>query len=512
MMSKKSPPLVVLHVQPGRDRDPWRVATAFLLSFMLNGVIIAVFFVSNAFRANATSDVASAENPYVVMPVEPPDQPDPKFDPDVGIDLDKEKGFDVQILGKEAFPGISDAKLEPGVQGDPDKPVTALPPASVKESSGTDTGNLPGLPVAKAPFKRPAKMPDGGLQHRMSAETRSRLASQDGGSPLSEAAVARGLDFIQGHQSPRGNWSFGHFHEHGKCNCTGQANHDDVAATALCLMPFLGAGCTHKNASKYTKNVESGLRYLVLAQNREGEFHPLMYSHALATMALCEAYGLTNDVGLRGPAQRALDYLIDAQSKEGGWRYARKQAGYDTSVGGWALMALKSGQMAGLRVPPDAMNRAKKWLDDASTPDGGAYGYTSRGEGVNTTAVGLLCREYLGWGPRNPGLQAGIQRLQNWKPQPTNMYFSYYATQVMHHAGGPAWDAWNPAMRDGLIAAQDQGTDPQHAHQKGSWHHKGSYAGRLMDTSLSILTLEVYYRHLPLYRRDVGSDKAILEP
>ena len=285
-----------------------------------------------------------------------------------------------------------------------------------------------------------------------------------------------------------------------------------MAATAFGLLPFLGGGFTHKNASKYTKNVEDGLRFLILRQNRDGEFHPLMYSHALATMAVCEAYGLTNDVALRGPAQRALDYLVDAQSKEGGWRYARKQAGYDTSVGGWALMALKSGQMAGLRVPAESMKRAKNWLDDAGTPDGAAYGYTTRGEGANTTAVGLLCREYMGWGPRNPGLQAGINRLETWKPQPANMYFSYYATQVMHHAGGPAWDKWNTVMRDGLIAAQDQGTDPSHPHHKGSWHHKGSYAGRLMDTSLSILTLEVYYRHLPLYRRDIGTDKAILEP
>jgi hypothetical protein len=227
-------------------------------------------------------------------------------------------------------------------------------------------------------------------------------------------------------------------------------------------------------------------------------------------MAVCEAYGLTSDPGLRNPAQRALNYIIDAQSAEGGWRYGRRQAGYDTSVCGWQLMALKSGQMSGLTVPPATLKRCNLWLDAAGVPDGGAYGYCSRGEGVNTTAVGLLCRQYLGWGPRNPGLTAGVKRLQTWRPQPANMYFSYYATQVMHHMGGNAWELWNPAMRDGLIAAQDQGKDPTHPHQKGSWNHPGSYAGRIMDTSLSLLTLEVYYRHLPLYRRDVGGDKDVL--
>jgi hypothetical protein len=508
IMAKKSPPVVVLHVQPESEGRP-RLLVAFLCSFLLNGFIVGVFFVSNAFTVVAATGDASTQEE--VVPFEPPDQPEPKIEPDVGLDPTQEKGFnDVEILGKEAIPTpVSDPALDPGVQGDPNQVVTALPKPTAREA-GDDQGNAP-RPQFSKEFMPSHNLPDGGLKHRVRGETRSRLAARDGGSPLSEAAVARGLDFLKAHQSPQGNWSFTKLCEHGRCNCTGQANHDDIAATAFGILPFLGGGFTHKNPSKYTKNIEDALRFLTLRQNRDGEFHPLMYSHALATMAICEAYGLTDDIALRGPAQRAIDYLVDAQSKEGGWRYGRKQPGYDTSVGGWALMALKSGQMANLRVPVESMNRAKKWLDDAGTADGSGYGYTSRGEGVNTTAVGLLCREYLGWGPRNLGLQAGIQRLEIWKPQPANMYFSYYATQVMHHAGGPAWDRWNPVMRDSLIASQDQGTDPLHAHQKGSWYHTGCHGGRLMDTSLSILTLEVYYRHLPLYRRGVGTDKEILE-
>jgi hypothetical protein len=35
----------------------------------------------------------------------------------------------------------------------------------------------------------------------------------------------------------------------------------------------------------------------------------------------------------------------------------------------------------------------------------------------------------------------------------------------------------------------------------------GSSGGRLMQTSLSLLTLEVYYRHLPLYYRETGEKK-----
>jgi hypothetical protein len=506
-MAKKPAPLVVLHVKPDSERNRARLASAFFLSFVFNGVIIAVFFVLNGFWAVARPiDTPMGPEPEYFVPIDD-DKPPPQFDetplgnPELG-----KKAVDTRNIGEDVLPGL-DIIGPAGVEGPiNNRPLSLPPPPGVSRDGGTAsiTPQPPTLTNCLASGDN--------FVGRKSAETRWQLANKDGGNFQSEAAVAKGLQFLAKHQAPDGRWSFSAFHQHGRCNCTGQANFDDIAATSFGLLPFLGAGYTHKSAGQYTKQVDAGLKFLVLRQNRDGEFHPNMYSHGLATMAVCEAYALTSDPALRGPAQRALNYIVDAQSEEGGWRYAKKQPGYDTSVGGWQLMALKSGQMAGLRVPTETMNRAKKWLDAAGTPDGAAYGYTTRGEGANTTAVGLLCREYYGWGPRNPGLQAGMKRLLVWKPDPRNMYFSYYATQVMHHAGGDNWEKWNESMRDGLINTQDQGNDPIHAHQKGSWHHPGSYAGRLMDTSLSILTLEVYYRHLPLYRRDIGSDKAILEP
>ena len=46
-----------------------------------------------------------------------------------------------------------------------------------------------------------------------------------------------------------------------------------------------------------------------------------MYSHGLATIALCEAYGLSKDLTLRSAAQMAVNYIVNAQNKtDGGWR------------------------------------------------------------------------------------------------------------------------------------------------------------------------------------------------
>jgi len=174
-------------------------------------------------------------------------------------------------------------------------------------------------------------------------------------------------------------------------------------------------------------------------------------------------------------------------------------------------MGLKSGQMAGLSVPNATLKGAEKFLDSVMD-SGGGYGYTGPQVTPTMTAVGVLCRQYLGWTPRNLMLVNGVAQLKKTPPGSFDtMYYYYYATQVMHHMGGEAWDTWNKKMRDMLVAGQDKGTTPNKPHQLGSWDPKkdahGSVGGRLMITSLSTLTLEVYYRHLPLYRRELGGNK-----
>jgi len=294
----------------------------------------------------------------------------------------------------------------------------------------------------------------------------------------------------------------------------------DIAATGFGLLPFLGAGETHKpnvngRTNKYEKTVEKGLKWLLLKQNAQGDFGGGMYSHGIASIAVLEAYGVTADPALRGAAQRAVNFIVNAQNQTGGWDYGAKGPTADTSVSGWNVQALKSGQMGGLTVTKESLANANKYLDAyAGDAFGSSYGYRSPGNRFTTNAIGLLCRQYLGWGPRNPGLVKGVEGLVGRSPNEglRSMYYYYYATQVIHHMGGPAWQKWNPAMRDMLIKLQDDGTDANRRHQKGSWScagwDVGQYGGgRIMMTSMSLLTLEVYYRHLPLYRREMGGNK-----
>jgi len=347
---------------------------------------------------------------------------------------------------------------------------------------------------------------------------RAKLVRREGGSVESEKAVQLGLEWLARHQRADGAWTLDY---HAQCSdppCPDEhPMTSDTAATGLGLLPLLGAGHIHTKESRYQDNIKRGLDYLILHQNQEGEIfiggggNTRFYSHAIAAMALCEAYGLSKDPRLKVPAQRALNFIAKSQNtNDGGWRYYPGQAG-DTSVFGWQMFALRSGKLAGLDVSKRTIQGCRVYLDRASTDKTRTtYGYTI-GAAVSPvmTAEALLCRQYLGWpsdySPLLKGAKAVHDHLQNSNER--NIYYWYYATQMLHNLQGKEWVAWNKKIRDGLVSMQvlGQGCD------RGSWNPRfpqpdrwGVAAGRLYVTSLSILTLEVYYRWLPLYRPTDG--------
>lgn len=330
---------------------------------------------------------------------------------------------------------------------------------------------------------------------------RAALAKSSGGTKLSEQAVDLGLDWLVRHQQPDGSWSFQHGPDDpGDLECP-------MGATGLALLAFLGAGHTHQKGP-YRSQVDMGLKYLInnMEENNLGGWLrgtglATMYVQGIGAIALCEACSMTKDPTLRRPAQLTIDFIVRAQDPEGGgWRYNIPQAG-DTSVVGWQLMALQSARIAELNAPPLVFTKATRFLKNVEVDGGGMYGYTSpRTARPSTTAVALLCRMYLGRSQEHKGMIRGMNNLSQWGPNPFDMYYSYYATQALHHWGGERWEKWNSVMRDQLVASQSHAGD-----SAGSWptdrSHHSQKGGRLYTTCLSIMTLEVYYRYLPIYRQ-----------
>ena len=269
----------------------------------------------------------------------------------------------------------------------------------------------------------------------------------------------------------------------------------------MALLPLLGAGQTPLEG-EHRDAVARGLAYLrgkMILSARGGDLQDgSMYGQGLAAMALSEAAAMTGDADLRETAGAALEFIASVQHPAGGWRYFPGQAG-DTTVVGWQWMALRSGQLAGLAVPPETIVRAGEFLDSVQTDDGAAYGYQRPEKHATATAIGLLCRMYSGWRRGDPRLARGVEQLAARGPSYDDMYFNYHATQVLHHYEGPQWGPWNDRLREHLIATQ-----AERSHESGSWHFADPHTtagGRLCDTALCLLSLEVYYRYLPLYGR-----------
>jgi hypothetical protein len=416
-------------------------------------------------------------------------------------DLRSEDGLEQLDVSGEDVKSIEEAlPIDPSVPPASDEALVAAVTTVEQPASELLAGSdLKKLPVGNPSVSQTLAGRDPAL--------RGQLVAREGGTSESEAAVTRALAWLERHQGKSGRWSLNGFNAAGDCNgrCRDLGVESDTAATALALLPFLGAGQTHLRGD-HTLTVARGLRALMDMQGSDGDLRGSgsgnMYAHGQATIALCEAYALTQAENLREPAQRAVNFIVAAQHEAGGWRYRPGEPG-DLSVVGWQMMALRSAQMAYLQVPQETFLKATRFLNSVQQgPSTGLYCYMpGSGPSHVMTAEGLLCRQYSGWRRSQPLLVNGVRWLEaNQLPrkETANMYFWYYGTQVMHHMGGEAWEKWNAALRDLLISLQSTG-----GHEAGSWPPLGghdSQGGRLYTTALAACTLEVYYRHLPLYR------------
>ena len=355
---------------------------------------------------------------------------------------------------------------------------------------------------------------------------RDALVLAAGGSGETEVAVGKALAWLAKCQEEDGFWSLKGVYDD-------PANQENrLAATAMALLAFQGAGHTPTSGS-YRESVQKAWKALAARQFDDGCFEVppsvphlhRMYSHAQATIAACELAGMTGEASHREVARKAVAYAVAAQGPNGGWRYGPGEPG-DMSVTGWYVMALKSGEMAGLDVPPQTFAGVEGFLDSVAIDGGSRYGYIryvqERPPADDSSAVsaeGLLARQFLGWPRDDERLASGIRRLleenlpklQAWGKKDgydeKDVYAWYYITQVVHHVGGEPWRRWNAAMREVLPRVQ-----VQKGREAGSWDPAldrwGSAGGRLFETCFCTWMLEVYYRHLPLYGEDAVAGAA----
>ena len=344
-------------------------------------------------------------------------------------------------------------------------------------------------------------------------EIRKKVLEELGGSPETEAAIERALRWLARNQEPDGRWKIDRF--------GGDKGHD-MAATSLATLAFLAWGAQPDKDDEFGKITRRALDWILQAEannhQKPGDLryptkdgpHGNMYDQGMGAIALTEALAITGDERYRAPAQRALDFIVAAQntSRNGGWRYSPGEAG-DTSVFGWQIMALTSGRHAGLEVPETTFENCAKWLAHAGGgKHGGEYGYTGKDTRTAMVAEGMFSRQLLGSAsqqeahpPDSPIMQESAAYLLERLPksgEKNEVYYWYYGSLALYQHQGPAWENWNATVRPLLLGNQRTDGD-----EKGSWDPNSQWsqrAGRTVTTALATLTLEVYYRYLPLYQ------------
>jgi len=315
-----------------------------------------------------------------------------------------------------------------------------------------------------------------------------------GGTTGTEAAVDKALAYLAGKQSEDGRWDLS---EDG-----GDGKHD-MGATGFALLAYYGRGYTHDKPSEYQDTVRKGIDWLIEQQDKAtGDLRGRdpkgdMYSHAIAALALIEAFGVTKDPALKPRAQSAVDFIEDAQHEAGGWRYNPGQAG-DLSVTGWVIMALASAEMSGLRVQDKTMDGAREFLKFVSSGEhGGAFGYdkpsNKNGRSPAMNAVGFFCNQLLGLSSYSMLSHEAASLIEKKGLDTDDLYYAYYGTLAAYQHQGPLWRNWMAAMREKLTAAQ---------RGDGAWVAKGQFGSRMgtiVSTALAALSLQAHYRYTPLY-------------
>jgi hypothetical protein len=246
-----------------------------------------------------------------------------------------------------------------------------------------------------------------------------------------------------------------------------------------------------------------------LGSNLTGQ--PWVYEHGIATYALGEAATFCKELKVEIPylmeiTEKAGQFIIDNQNKNGGWAYMFKTDGghTDTSVVGWQLQALKACSHAGIKYKGlgGCVNKGLEYLASCQNKEHGGFGYSGpNGTAGNNpyfalTGVGVLCHQM--WEKGNSSeVRKGLKYMKentkfDWSTKDSDLYCHYYESQAMMQAGGEYWKFYNDLFRDQLLKNQNP---------DGSWKAPGhSMHGHAKDTvyrtALATLMLEVYYRFL----------------
>jgi prenyltransferase beta subunit len=290
----------------------------------------------------------------------------------------------------------------------------------------------------------------------------------------------KGLQFLAESQEEAGCW-------------TDSSYGSQPGVVGMTILAFLARG-DDPEFGPYRLYVKRAMDFLLKQQNQEtGYIGSSMYNHGFATLALAEAYGLTNDLRLGPALEKASKLIVSSQKSnpKGGWRYSPDSQDADSTISGAQLVALFAARNAGIKVPEEAIEKGKAFLLSCQDTNGG-FGYTAAsGANLPRSAIGSLILS-LAKDTNTDAYRNSVEFLKENSPfgdQGHKYYSLYYTSQAMFRASPSMWNTWNSQNFKRLQSTQTE---------NGSWN--GNY-GQTFATSAALLSLALNYRYLPIYER-----------
>jgi hypothetical protein len=305
----------------------------------------------------------------------------------------------------------------------------------------------------------------------------------------------RGLEYLARTQQDSGSWAGGQ---------------SGSGITGMCLMAFLANG-EDPNFGRYQVQIQRAVRSIIREQNAStGYISQSMYHHGFAMLALAEAYGTVDETllwdgqaGVRGGGQRSIGAALELavrcavtsqkRNQFGAWRYSPETTDADTSVSGAVLVGLLAARNAGIEVPDESIDKALAYYQSMTAANGGV-GYSggpASGGSMNPPAIATLVysigkrKDSTQFAATSKYIVSNMLNAQNSYPE----YYRYYMSQALFQSDFEAWGKWKRENTATLRALQQE---------DGSFN--SSY-GQAYATSMSLLSLALDYRFLPIYER-----------
>jgi len=510
---------------------PW-VAIALALHMI---VLVVAWFIMPHVAPPVTPRVLDASTEQIAMPPKPelkPEVPDdwPQDRPETTVESreDQIAPDPTDVINEDPTDQPHDALAEPDTRDKSESPHPSRenPNSSLGLGGGASGGKGNGGA--------------GGLSFRRTSHGGPRKKKQD-------REVDAALQWLADHQNRQGYWSATTFSaDSTRTGARRTYNRDfvrvgdpkgdqgwdntvDIGLTGMAILAFTGDGQTHKQG-KHAFTIRQALNWLTMTQSNDGCFGPkeddhFVYNHAIATMALCEIYGLDVEPALLPRLIKAVQFILDCQNPGAGWRYGVKPMFNDSSVTGWMVLTLHTAQMCGIEFDRShAYDDAAKWFTAVTASVGGyaKTGYDSPGgncarlrtasayENVpSMDSIGIMSLLFMDKADVKDAnirsqAQAIVQQLPEWKLEKLDYYYWYYASLALYQVGGSTWERWEKPMTQALLNSQrglrpdEKGESAASLDEFGSWDPIdawGSAGGRVYATAINCLTMQVWERY-----------------